>query len=133
MKDIYFKIFKESFLSYLVIPFSNENLFKTASDFKNKEILILSIFMLLGFLSSSIVNYSIGLLIERFSQKKQTNNNFIIKIKQYWVPIVFLASPIQYAGPVVVLMFGYIKFNPLKVLTVGVVGKILYSVMMWYW
>ena len=133
MKDIYFKIFKESFFSYFVIPFSNESLFKTAIDFKNKEIFILSIFMLFGFLSANILNYLMGFVIERLSLKKQVKNNFISKINQFWMLIILLTSTIQYVGPIVVLMFGYIKFNPLKVIAVGIIGKILYSVTMWYW
>jgi membrane protein YqaA with SNARE-associated domain len=132
MNNIYFKIFKESFLSYTVIPFSTENLFKTALEFKNKEIFILSFHMLCGFISINIINYLIGSFIERFSKEKQTNNDFIDKIKKFWTPIVFFTSPIQYFGPVVLLMFGYIKFSPLKVTIVGVVGKILYSTALWY-
>ncbi len=132
MKEIYIKVIKESFLFNLIVPFSSNDLFETAVKFRSSEILIFSIFMLLGFLFANLTNYSLGFLIKTFSIKQQANTSFIAKIERYYFPIIFLSSSISYLGPVILLTYGYIKFNPLKVLSVSVIGRVAYLLIEWY-
>jgi membrane protein YqaA with SNARE-associated domain len=133
MSNLYIKLIIEAFLQNFLVPLSDSNLYETALRFPSIKFTIFTICMLVGFVGIQCINYSLGYVLRFFAYDRQQQNSFVEKLEKYVIPIIFVASPIQYVGAVTMLFYGFIRFRVTRIIFYSCIGKLIFSLGKMVW
>jgi membrane protein YqaA with SNARE-associated domain len=122
--NIYFKVFFDTFLSYISLGLHKEILYFISLKFTN-QIFCFSIFSFLGFILAISINYIIGLLIKKIA-KKQEQNSFINFLYKYSSLIIISSALNPFASQFFSIIYGFLNKKFHKFIFFSFIGRTLF-------
>jgi len=132
--EIYLLLFTDVLTSNFAFNISSEIVLDTMQTFGNYDKKIILLVAIIAYILSICINYIFGIMCSKIlapaNQKaSEINSKIEIIAKSRFFPIVIIISFVPFFGKFIILFSGFCRVNFIKILTISVIAKLIYYIM----